>query len=66
VDGDAGRLVAADLALAGVEPGPHAEPELTRRVADGGRAAEGARRPVVADADPVRDLERLVGDRAPG
>src|SRR5918911_957838 len=46
VDGDAGDLVAEQLAFARVEPGANVDPELAHRIANTDRASNRARRTV--------------------
>ncbi len=50
VNGDAAEVVPHHLALAGVQAGPHLDPQLARGVDDRPRAADAARRPVEAHA----------------
>src|SRR5439155_9429264 len=46
VDGNAPHIVAHQLALASVQPGPHLDPERADAIADGAGAADRARRSV--------------------
>src|SRR5205807_2060345 len=46
VDGDAADVAAPQLDLAGVDAGPHVDPQRPHRVADGEGAAHGPGRPV--------------------
>ena len=53
MDGDPGDVVADELDLAGVQPGPDLEPLRRDRVADDERGPDRARRPVEGGQEPV-------------
>src|SRR5436190_22640781 len=57
VDRDAPEVVAYQLALAGMEPGPHLDPEVAHRIAGRAGAADRARGAVDGGQEPV--AERL-------
>ena len=53
VHSDAAKLLADDLALSGMKARPHVDTDETRPIADGLRAAHGARRPIECGEEPI-------------